>query len=573
MSTSAAQAIPSLVSLVTRADNVMRHPLELNALLPRVTAYFDEAAKVKFFIETYYPSALNEIFFKNFESVVEGCISRFNSIESDRIKASVSGRYSISGNQIVDAFATLPPLRIRVDDDIQMSSAPFTPVLATSKEVQTAPVSSDAASASASKDPEPEIREETPLRDTGAMSPSTVSSADWVLPSPVAAAPAPFIEQFAEKEGTLKDAVEIGEKITDLYRRSFNKADLRYGDSFCAYCSGTPSHPAHRCPARSAKAVRPCGPCVREGTECNFAGLSSECAACHKSVTRNCVGGIPDRQILLVPFNDPHPEDDDHLLDIIDELMDADPYGAKPPAGIPDDPHTEAIVDNAKSYVGANFQQFSPHGPESVGSLVKTKEAYLQRLETNTRELYLGLKTRHVLVQHYRLVTVKLDEARIQEEAEANTAAKMRNDNRASSSSYNHNGHWWRRKHQRNSRGHGKKNRSQNKSKGKKDDQKGKGKDEAAQYIKECIGWGCDHDNCDSNQETQDDVQGVCDCRGWGSCGHPACPSRQGGSWGQTDLNVNQYQDNGNGYGNYSGGWGKASGSKASGSKRGRHSY
>ncbi len=73
------------------------------------------------------------------------------------------------------------------------------------------------------------------------------------MPSPVVAPSGAFIEQFAEKEGTLKDAVQIGEKITDLYRRSFNKADLQYGSTFCAYCSGTPSHPAHRCPARSAK--------------------------------------------------------------------------------------------------------------------------------------------------------------------------------------------------------------------------------------------------------------------------------------------------------------------------------
>ncbi|KAK0431145.1 hypothetical protein EV421DRAFT_1912111 [Armillaria borealis] len=565
MSTSAAQAIPSLVSLVTRADTVMRHPLELNALLPHVTAYFDEVAKVKFYIETYYPSMLNEIFFTNFENVVEGCISRFNfhktwdtmlQIESEHIKASASGRYSLS-----------------VDDDIQMLSAPFTPVLATSKEVQTAPVSSDATSASASKDPELEIREETPLRDTGAMSPSMVSSADWVLPSPVAMAPTPFIEQFAKKEGTLKDAVEIGEKITDLYHRSFNKADLRYGDSFCAYCSGTPSHPAHTCPARSARAVRPCGPCLHEGTKCYFAGLSSECQECHKSLLWQCTGGVPDRHILLMPFKDPHPEDDDHILDIIDELIDANLYGAKPPASIPDDPHTEAIVDNAKAYVGANFRQFSSQGPESVASLVKTKEVYLQKLETNTREMYLNLKTRHVLVQHYRLVMVKLNEVHIQEEAEANTVAKMRNDNCASSSSHNNNGHWWRRKHQRNSHGHGKKNQAQDKGRGKKEDRKGKGKNEAAQYIKECIGWGCDHNNCDSNQENQDAMQDLCDCRGWGSCGHPACPSRQGGSWGLTDADINQYQDNGNGYGNYNGGGGKVSGSKASGSKRGHRYY
>ena len=73
------------------------------------------------------------------------------------------------------------------------------------------------------------------------------------MPSPVVTPSGAFIEQFAKKEGTLKDAVQIGEKITDLYRHSFNKADLQYGNTFCTYCSGTPSHPAHRCPARSAK--------------------------------------------------------------------------------------------------------------------------------------------------------------------------------------------------------------------------------------------------------------------------------------------------------------------------------
>ncbi len=73
------------------------------------------------------------------------------------------------------------------------------------------------------------------------------------MPSLVVAPSGAFIEQFAEKEGTLKDAIQIGEKITDLYCCSFNKADLQYSNTFCAYCSGTPSHPAHQCPARSAK--------------------------------------------------------------------------------------------------------------------------------------------------------------------------------------------------------------------------------------------------------------------------------------------------------------------------------
>ncbi len=45
-------------------------------------------------------------------------------------------------------------------------------------------------------------------------------------------------------------------------------------------------------------------------------------------MTRQCVGGIPDWQILLMPYQDLHLEDDQHILDIIDELIDTDPYGA-----------------------------------------------------------------------------------------------------------------------------------------------------------------------------------------------------------------------------------------------------
>ncbi|KAK0432572.1 hypothetical protein EV421DRAFT_1742211 [Armillaria borealis] len=456
MSTSAAQAIPSLVSLVTCADTVMRHPLEFDALLPWVMEYFDEAAKVKFYIETYYPSALNKIFFTNFENIVEGCISRFN------FRKTWETMLQIKSNHI------------------------------------------------------------------------KVS-----LPSPVTAAPALFIEQFAEKEGTLKDAVEIGEKITDLYHQSFNKADLCYGNSFCAYCSGTPSHLAHTCPAHSARAVHPCGPCMREGTECYFAGLSSECQACHKSLLRQCIGGVPDQQILLMPFEDAHPEDDEHILEIIDKLIDLDLYRTKLLADIPSDPHTEEIVDNAMKYVSTNFGQFPFCSYKSIKSLVHTKEAFFQRLKSNMRNLYLDLKMHHVLVQHYCLVTAKLDEAHVQ--AEASTA---------------------KRKHQRNSRGYGRKqNQAQDKGRGKKDDCKSKGKNHATAHLKKCPGWACKHKDCDYYQEPEDAIQGPCDCGGWGNCGLPACTFNKG-SWGQTDKDINQYQDNDNGYGSYSGSWGNASGSK-----------
>ncbi len=221
----------------------------------------------------------------------------------------------------------------------------------------------------------------------------------------------------------------------------------------------------------------------------------------------------------------------------------------------------ESIVHNAARFVEANYQQFTP-GYESVASLVKTKESFSHQLESNTRDLYLYLKIRHVLVQHYHLVLVKLDEACIQEEAEASTTAKMRTDNHGASSSRNTYVPWWRKKYQCSGRGHSKKNRSKNK--GKKDDRKGKGKDEAAQYIKECTGWDCDHNNCDSNMETPDAVPDLCTCRGWGNCGEAAC-SLGKGSWTPPVQQTVKYQDGVPG--NYGGNWQ----SKAGFSRRGRY--
>ena len=41
------QTVPSLNSLVQRADVLLKQPLEADAMLPRITSYFDEATSVQ----------------------------------------------------------------------------------------------------------------------------------------------------------------------------------------------------------------------------------------------------------------------------------------------------------------------------------------------------------------------------------------------------------------------------------------------------------------------------------------------------------------------------------------------
>ncbi|KAK0487191.1 hypothetical protein IW261DRAFT_1558195 [Armillaria novae-zelandiae] len=271
-----------------------------------------------------------------------------------------------------------------------MSSAPFSPVLSAMKSIPGSPKSASGSSTAVTL-------KDTSITPDRSGSPSPTSGSASLIPS--STDPAPFIELFAETEGTLQDAVEIGDQITDMYRHTFNKSALRFGETFCAICSGTPSHPAHECPARSTKVIHPCSACVQEGTECIFARLSTECIACHKGLLRSCVGGVPDWQILIMPFNDLHPEDDEHVLNLVEDMIDLNPFGVRTLVGFPEDHHTEGIINNAKAYIGVNSQQLPFHGVESISALVKAKDAYHQHLEANTCELYLLLKIRHIVVE------------------------------------------------------------------------------------------------------------------------------------------------------------------------------
>ncbi|KAK0472378.1 hypothetical protein IW261DRAFT_1570967 [Armillaria novae-zelandiae] len=425
MSVNHSNSAPTLKSLIDCVDELMKSPPIESSRCPVLAAFFDEAAMVKCAFLVYYPSSARVNFHMDFESFLAGQIVQWGfteqwasifHIESSHLRIAASGPYSLSGDQITNGLEVLPVIRYQIDDDIQMSLAPFSPVLGASKSVP-----------GSSKSP-------------GGSSTTVTLQDNAFAPSPD---PAPFIELFAEKQGTLQDAIEIGNKITDMYRRSFNKLGLCCDEDFCAFCSGTPSHPIHECPARSAKAIHACTPCVKAGTKCIFAGLATECIACHKGILQNCMGGIPNHQILWMPFDDLHPEEDEHVLSLIEDMIDFDPFGIKTPEGFPQDQHTKGIINNAKAYVGANAQQFLFHSVKSIAVLVKVQDSYYNHLQANTHELYLLLKVCHIIVQHVHFVMAKLNNLHEEEDTEANTAAKTASASQPTLSS-SHHVPWWR---------------------------------------------------------------------------------------------------------------------------------
>ncbi|KAK0487151.1 hypothetical protein IW261DRAFT_1558089 [Armillaria novae-zelandiae] len=276
--------IPTLNSLITQADALMKSPPAANTDFLAITAFFNEAATIKCSLLAYYSSSSHVKFYHDCEQFISGLVIQFYFtdqwlsifyVETTHLRAATSGNYNLTSDQILGGLEVLPPIRYRIDEDILMSSTLFSLVLSTMKSIPGSPKSSSGSSTAVTlKDTSitPD-RSSSPSPTSGSA--SLVSSADWMIPS--LTDPALFIELFPKMEGTLQDVVEIGDKITNMYCCTFNKSALHYGEAFCAICSGTLSHLAH-----STKVICPCSACVQEGTECIFTGLSTECIACHK---------------------------------------------------------------------------------------------------------------------------------------------------------------------------------------------------------------------------------------------------------------------------------------------------
>ncbi|KAK0434409.1 uncharacterized protein EV420DRAFT_1653994 [Desarmillaria tabescens] len=183
MSVTSVNELPTLLSLMQRAVAISENHLTSDAAFHRKVEYFDDATKVEVALQVHYPAIVYELFFKKFESVIQGAVSHFNfhaywdimtGVEFHQIsmtsvaegtatvllspvsvkaplpaKASpASGNTTIPENAMVGDITILAPIRSFVDEDTQMPSAPAMPKLSTDEAAESATWSSNATTAS-----------------------------------------------------------------------------------------------------------------------------------------------------------------------------------------------------------------------------------------------------------------------------------------------------------------------------------------------------------------------------------------------------------------------------------------
>ncbi len=61
------------------------------------------------------------------------------------------------------------------------------------------------------------------------------------------------IEDLTTKEGILKDAQKIADKLSKHVPPHISFKGWQFDVNFCTFCYGTPYHSPHKCPARSVK--------------------------------------------------------------------------------------------------------------------------------------------------------------------------------------------------------------------------------------------------------------------------------------------------------------------------------
>ncbi|KAK0214688.1 hypothetical protein EDD85DRAFT_962995 [Armillaria nabsnona] len=316
---------------------------------------------------------------------------------------------SKSAQAVIEQIKEMPPVASNFDGDISMGSpAQGNDSSGWGKSSWLNSISRPSSSeddASGTQTPDGKVQQAEP--DSSNSDPwGPLPEGDWSQP--------PNIEDLAAKEGTLKVAQKITDKLSERVPPSVPFEGQQFGMNFCAFCDGTPCHSFHECPAQSVKAHCPCLSCLAKHKECTFIGLKVECTNCVRHWGQTCVGGVPDRNVLSFLFVGESDQAIDSVMAKIDSMMLSTalygPIGAG--ASTSKSLRAQDVEDSVHAYAVLNWHQLTFNGPETLASLVASSDSLFSRIEVNTCELFALLKVYATLTSEYHIIRAKLEEKR-----------------------------------------------------------------------------------------------------------------------------------------------------------------
>ncbi|PBK87595.1 hypothetical protein ARMGADRAFT_1085620 [Armillaria gallica] len=393
---------PALSELVARLERLVSLNLPKSSSAQAVKDWFRESKDIETLISIHYADFRGNQQFKRLSTRTKhflrlhGFYAEWAQM-SNRHGARVSftsphlAAVSKAAQAVIERIEEMPPVASAFDSDVNMES----PAEGDGSSGWGKSSWSNAASrpssgedhASGTQTPDSKAQQAEPdSSDSDPWGPSP--KGDWSQP--------PNIEDLAAKEGTLKDAQTIADKVSERVPPRVPFEGQQFGANFCAFCDGSPRHSPHECPARSAKAHRPCLSSLAKHEECTF------------------LGGVPDRNVLSFPFVGESDEAIDSVMVKINSMtLSTAPYspiGAG--ASTSESSCAQEVEDSACAYAVLNWRQLTFDGPETLASLVASCDSLFSRIEVNTHELFALLKVHATLTSEYCIVRAKLEEKR-----------------------------------------------------------------------------------------------------------------------------------------------------------------
>ncbi|KAK0215019.1 hypothetical protein IW262DRAFT_1465814 [Armillaria fumosa] len=342
---------PALSELVARLKHLQALTLPKSATEAAVSFWFRKAKDLETLISIHYADFRQNIQFKRFASRIKHFL-RVHDYHSEWAVMSRNGRGRVTfcspdvasatkaASSVIERIKTLPPIGPTIDGDIPMGSpVPYNNENGWGRSTwSNSPACPSSRADNYSKHGTDDDRAQQAETNASKVDPWDDSpEGDWDKP--------PNLEGLTARKGTLKDMQKIAEKISERILPRVPFEGQQFGAKFCAFCSGTPCHPPHECPARSVKAHRPSFPFV----------------------------GGPDEQV-------------DSILAKIDAMtLSAAPYGPiRSGATTSEASRALEVEDSAHAYVALNWRQLTFDGPETLPSLVASCDALFSHLKVNT---------------------------------------------------------------------------------------------------------------------------------------------------------------------------------------------